>query len=102
MKKRILAAVLLIVMLMSMAACGAKPAPAATTAPATEAPKDLGALVSADTNDLMLYVDLWQIAAVGHQEAGGYACSCFAQAWASSLSGSQGRIAPRRTKKSIT
>ena len=57
--KRIIAMLLAAVLVMSlMAACGAKTAaPAATTVPATEAAKDLGALVSADTNELMLYVD---------------------------------------------
>ena len=57
--KRIIAMLLAAVMVMSlMAACGAAPAtPAETAAPETEAPKDLASLVSADINDLLLYVD---------------------------------------------
>lgn len=60
--KRIIAMLLAAIMVMGlMAACGgqsgAPAAPAETAAPETEAPKDLAALVSADTNDLLLYVD---------------------------------------------
>ena len=60
--KRIIAMLLAAVMVMGlMAACGtqsaAPAAPAETAAPETEAPKDLAALVSAETNDLLLYVD---------------------------------------------
>ena len=60
--KRIIAMLLAAVMAMSLlTACGAQnaapAAPAETAAPETEAAKDLAALVSADINDLMLYVD---------------------------------------------
>ena len=60
--KRIIAMLLAAVMVMGlMTACGAQSAapaaPAETAAPETEAPKDLAAQVSADINDLLLYVD---------------------------------------------
>jgi hypothetical protein len=60
--KRIIAMLLAAVMVMGlMAACGAQSAapaaPTETAAPETEVAKDLAALVSADTNDLLLYVD---------------------------------------------
>ena len=64
--KRIIAMLLALVMVFALAACGATtPAateaattePATTAAPETEPAKDLGALVSAETPDLMLYVD---------------------------------------------
>ena len=62
--KRIIALLISVIMVMSLlAACGGAqapateaPAPATTEAP-TEPAKDLGALVSADTNDLYLFAD---------------------------------------------
>ena len=64
--KRIIAMLLALVMVFALAACGnttpaateaATTEPATTAAPETEPAKDLGALVSAETPDLMLYVD---------------------------------------------
>ncbi len=36
-------------------------------------------------SDFLLYADLYQLSAVGHQISGGYACSCFALAYARTI-----------------
>ncbi len=41
-------------------------------------------------SDLLLYADLYRLSAVGHQASGGYACSCFALAYARTIT--DGRV----------